>query len=187
MTLQLLDVPVIDKRLSTGNFVAWCGENHLILNIKIKEMVLDFRNTRNKLYYCHHFRISGGGLQIPGSLPEFTWTKWAGNAALRLSSGGDRTDCTLGSLGTHRNWTNWFKKKAWLYAGACSGDPGAECTKNIAIVEVLKSRLHYPHMQRMLSQWEERSRGHRGRRRGEWARNERQWSRLRWRLTKKVK
>ena len=47
ITLQLLGVSVMDKRMSTGQSL--CGNNHLILNTnKIKEMNVDFRRTRRK-------------------------------------------------------------------------------------------------------------------------------------------
>ena len=39
-----------EYRELVDRFVAWCGNNHLLLNVaKTKEMVVDFRRTRTKL------------------------------------------------------------------------------------------------------------------------------------------
>ena len=51
-----MDISVLDSvgqetgyRELVDRFVAWGGNNHLIINVnKTKEMILDFRRTRNK-------------------------------------------------------------------------------------------------------------------------------------------
>ena len=49
MTWLLWGLSVMAERLSTEYFVAWCGNNHFIINMnRTKEMTVGFRKTSNK-------------------------------------------------------------------------------------------------------------------------------------------
>uniref|UniRef100_A0A8C6M3D6 Reverse transcriptase domain-containing protein n=1 Tax=Nothobranchius furzeri TaxID=105023 RepID=A0A8C6M3D6_NOTFU len=81
-------------------FVAWCGNNHLTLNVnKTKEMILDFRRNRVE---SNTVSIMGeeGWLRNTNTL-EFTWTTdWTGERTAMPFTRRDTADCTSrGCLG----------------------------------------------------------------------------------------
>ena len=64
MTLQLRGVSVIDKRLSTKDWwtTLWHCVGTILSNVnKMKEMIVDLKMTKNKLYSASIMERSGGG------------------------------------------------------------------------------------------------------------------------------
>ena len=91
---------MVDRRREyrelVNRFVAWCGNNHLLLNVtKTKEMVVDFRRTRTKL---NRISILGEEVEVEVDyrylVVHLVKTDWTGNVTLRPSKGRVKADCT---------------------------------------------------------------------------------------------
>lgn len=73
-----------DYRELVVRFVAWCGNNHLLLNVtKTMKMVVDLKRTRGNF---NTFSILGEEVEVvdSGELP--LTTDWARRVTLRLST-----------------------------------------------------------------------------------------------------